>query len=210
MKKNVSSIVLSFLLVASSVTGSFAANLSKDSNAGVKAYSHVKYLAETIGKRVQGTEGEYNARDYIKSVFDGLGYSSTLQEFEIERKIEDNTSDKVEILVHLLPNVSAENTIDALYAFTECEVSISPNICVIVEDKPQFLSATEILKLSTFNTLALLKKELELNGYKVDICTYAEAHQYKLVLVSMTSTWDIFDFYAQMKKNNWQNRCFKI
>lgn len=83
------------------------------------------------------------------------------------RKIEDNTSDKVEILVHLLPNVSAENTIDALYAFTECEVSISPNICVIVEDKPQFLSATEILKLSTFNTLALLKKELELNKHEL-------------------------------------------
>lgn len=93
MKKNVSSIVLSFLLVASSVTGSFAASITKDSNAGVKAYSHVKYLAETIGKRVQGTEGEYNARDYIKSVFDGLAYSSTLQEFEIERKIEDNTVD---------------------------------------------------------------------------------------------------------------------
>lgn len=54
-----------------------------------------------------------------------------------------------------------------------------------------------------------IKKELELNGFNVDICSYEEAHQYDLVLVSMTSTWDIFDFYAQMKKNNWKNRKFK-
>lgn len=54
----------------------------------------------------------------------------------------------------------------------------------------------------------VIKKELELNGYIVDICTYETAHQYKLVLVSMTSTWDLFDFYASMKKANWQKRKF--
>ena len=78
------------------------------------------------------------------------------------RKIEDNTSDKVEILVHLLPGTSPDITIDALFAFTECEVSISPNTCVIKDDKPHFLSVRDILKESTFHTKDLLKKELEI------------------------------------------------
>jgi topoisomerase-4 subunit A len=78
------------------------------------------------------------------------------------RKIEDNTADKVEILVHLLPGTSPDITIDALYAFTECEVSISPNTCVIKEDKPHFLSVKEILRESTLHTKDLLKRELEI------------------------------------------------
>ncbi|WP_372775828.1 DNA gyrase/topoisomerase IV subunit A [Mangrovibacterium sp.] len=78
------------------------------------------------------------------------------------KHIDDNTSDKVEILVHLAPGVSSDKTIDALYAFTDCEVSISPNSCIIENDKPVFLGATEILKRNTNQTVALLKLELEI------------------------------------------------
>lgn len=78
------------------------------------------------------------------------------------KKIDDNTSDKVEILIHLHNDVSPDKTIDALYAFTDCEVSISPNACVIVGDKPMFLSVSEILKINTDHTVSLLKKELEI------------------------------------------------
>ena len=78
------------------------------------------------------------------------------------KKIEDNTAENVEILIHLPPNVSPDKTIDALYAFTDCEVSISPNSCVIENDKPQFLSVNEILRLNTENTKELLRRELEI------------------------------------------------
>ncbi|MGM0635431.1 MAG: DNA gyrase/topoisomerase IV subunit A [Bacteroidota bacterium] len=78
------------------------------------------------------------------------------------KKIEDNTSSEVEILVHLPNNVSPDKTIDALYAFTSCETSISPLACVITEDKPQFLGISELLRRSTDNTLQLLKRELEI------------------------------------------------
>lgn len=78
------------------------------------------------------------------------------------KKIDDNTSDKVEILVHLSPGISPDRTIDALYAFTDCEVSISPNACVIEDDKPRFLGVTEMLKISSDHTMALLKRELEI------------------------------------------------
>lgn len=78
------------------------------------------------------------------------------------KKIEDNTASQVEILVHLHNNISPDKMIDALYAFTQCEISISPNACVIVDKKPEFLSVSEILKLNTENTLNLLKKELEI------------------------------------------------
>ncbi len=74
----------------------------------------------------------------------------------------DNTAKDVEIIVHLLPGVSPDVSIDALYAFTDCEVSISPNACVIVGDKPQFLSVSEILTYNTRQTVALLKQELEI------------------------------------------------
>ncbi len=77
------------------------------------------------------------------------------------KKIEDNTADKVEILIYLHPNSSVEKTIDALYAFTSCEVSISPLSCCIIDEKPSFISVSEILKLSTDNTVNLLKKELQ-------------------------------------------------
>lgn len=78
------------------------------------------------------------------------------------RKIEDNTAAEAEIMIHLAPGVSPDKTIDALYAFTDCEVSISPNTSVIDGDKPRFMGVTEILKVNTDNTVELLKRELEI------------------------------------------------
>src|SRR5690606_7687690 len=78
------------------------------------------------------------------------------------KKVEDNTSEFVEILLHLPSGVSPDKVIDALYAFTDCEISISPNAAVIENDKPQFLGVTEMLRLSTEQTVELLKKELEI------------------------------------------------
>ncbi|MCP9612977.1 DNA gyrase/topoisomerase IV subunit A [Coprobacter tertius] len=78
------------------------------------------------------------------------------------RKVDDNTAQHAEILVHLLPGTSSDKAIDALYAFTDCEVSISPNCCVIFENKPHFLTVSVVLKQSVDNTQALLKKELEI------------------------------------------------
>ena len=83
------------------------------------------------------------------------------------KKIEDNTSDKVEILIYLHNDVSPDKTIDALYAFTDCQVSISPNACVIVGDKPMFLSVSEILRMNTDHTVSLLKKELEIELHEL-------------------------------------------
>jgi topoisomerase-4 subunit A len=78
------------------------------------------------------------------------------------RKIDDNTSANVEIVIHLLPGVSPDMTIDALYALTDCEYSISPNTCVIVDDKPSFMGVSTILKHSADRTVELLKSELEI------------------------------------------------
>ncbi|WP_408087527.1 DNA gyrase/topoisomerase IV subunit A [Chryseobacterium terrae] len=83
------------------------------------------------------------------------------------KKIEDNTSDKVEILIYLHNEVSPDKTIDALYAFTDCQVTISPNACVIVGDKPMFLDVSTILKMNTDHTVSLLKKELEIELHEL-------------------------------------------
>ena len=78
------------------------------------------------------------------------------------RKIDDNTSSHVEIVVYLMPGISPDKTIDALYALTDCEYSISPNTCVITGSKPSFMGVSEILKFSTDNTVRLLRMELEI------------------------------------------------
>ena len=78
------------------------------------------------------------------------------------KKIDDNTAADVEILVHLAPGVSSDKTIDALYACTDCELSVSPNSCVIENDKPVFMPITDILKKSVDNTVALLLLELKI------------------------------------------------
>ncbi len=78
------------------------------------------------------------------------------------KRIDDNTAENVEILVHLGSNVSSDKTIDALYAFTDCEISISPNCCVIDDNKPRFIGVSEILTVTTDHTKELLKQELEI------------------------------------------------
>ena len=78
------------------------------------------------------------------------------------KKVIDNTAKDVEIQIQLAPGISPDVTIDALYAFTDCEVSISPNACVIVDEKPQFIGVAEILRVSTDQTVDLLKQELEI------------------------------------------------
>ncbi|MEE4178190.1 MAG: DNA gyrase/topoisomerase IV subunit A [Bacteroides sp.] len=83
------------------------------------------------------------------------------------KKIEDNTAQNVEILVHLMPGISPDQAIDALFAFTDCEISISPNSCVIDTDTPKFLDVNDLLKISADNTLDLLRSELEIEKHEL-------------------------------------------
>jgi topoisomerase-4 subunit A len=83
------------------------------------------------------------------------------------RKIEDNTAEFVEVMIHLQPGTSTDKTIDALYAFTDCEISISPNACIIENERPRFVGVNEMLKISAANTMALLKKELEIELHEL-------------------------------------------
>ena len=78
------------------------------------------------------------------------------------KKVVDNTAEHVEILVELASGQSPNITIDALYAFTDCEISISPNACIIIDEKPHFISVNEVLRISTEQTVDLLRKELEI------------------------------------------------
>lgn len=82
------------------------------------------------------------------------------------KKIDDNTAREAEILVHLAPGVSSDKTIDALYAFTDCEISISPNCCVIDDNRPRFLAVSDVLRYSANQTLELLRKELEIHKHE--------------------------------------------
>jgi len=84
------------------------------------------------------------------------------------KKVEDNTAENVEIIIHLPPGTSPDKSIDALYAFTDCENSISPNACIIEDDKPQFIGVDEILKISTQRTIDLLKLELEIRKKELE------------------------------------------
>lgn len=78
------------------------------------------------------------------------------------RKVEDNTAEFADIIVHLLPGTSSDKAIDALYAFTDCEISISPNCCVINDNKPHFLNVSDVLRHSVDTTKDLLRQELEI------------------------------------------------
>ncbi len=78
------------------------------------------------------------------------------------KKIDDNTAENVEILIGLAPGISPDKTIDALYAFTDCEIPVSPNACIIKDDKPVFIGVSEILRISAQRTVYLLKKELQI------------------------------------------------
>jgi len=83
------------------------------------------------------------------------------------RKVDDNTAAQVEIQIHLSPGVSSDKTLDALYAFSDCEVNISPNCCVIEDDKPKFLTVSNVLRNSVDRTLELLRKELEIRKHEL-------------------------------------------
>ena len=95
------------------------------------------------------------------SIIDSIVKANDAGKIKI-KKVIDNTAADVEIQVHLAPGVSPDITMDALYAFTECEVSISPNACVIIADKPHFVGVNEILKYNTQQTVDLLRRELEI------------------------------------------------
>ena len=97
---------------------------------------------------------------YTKDLIDSILKAKEKGKIKI-KKIEDMTTDKVEIIIHLPNDVSPDKTIDALYAFTDCECNIAPNACVIVDDKPQFLSVNDILEYSTFHTRDLLMQQLQ-------------------------------------------------
>ena len=87
---------------------------------------------------------------------------SILKAVEKGKKVDDMTSAEVEIQVHLAPGVSSDKTLDALYAFSDCEINISPNCCVIEDNKPQFLTVSDVLRHSTDCTMGLLRKELQI------------------------------------------------
>ena len=83
------------------------------------------------------------------------------------RKVDDNTAAQVEIQVHLSPGVSSDKTLDALYAFSDCEINISPNCCVIEDNKPKFLTVSDVLRNSVNHTMSLLRKELEIRKHEL-------------------------------------------
>lgn len=125
------------------------------------------------------------------------------------KKIDDLTSAEANILVHLPNDVSPDKTIDALYAFTDCEVSISPNACVIVDNKPEFWSVSDILRYSADHTRDLLRQELEIRmdelstrwHYSSLERIYFENKVYK-ILENDARTWDdqLKETFARMKE----------
>ena len=144
---------------------------------------------------------------YTKDLIDSILKAKDKGKIKI-KKIEDMTTDKVEILIHLPNDVSPDKTIDALYAFTDCECNLAPNACVIVDDKPQFLSVNDILEYSTFHTRDLLLQQLRVRmdelendwHYNSLERIFFENRIYK-VLEQDQKTWEmqIKDVYNQMK-----------
>ncbi len=120
----------------------------------------VRARIEKIDKNtIAITETPYGK--YTKDLIDSILKAKEKGKIKI-KKIEDMTTYKVEILIHLPNDVSPDKTIDALYAFTDCECNIAPNACVIVDNKPQFLSVNDILEYSTRHTREILLRELEI------------------------------------------------
>jgi len=121
-------------------------------------------ITEKDKKTLVITEVPYSTT--TSSVIDSILAANDKGKIKI-KKIEDSTAANVEIIVHLAPGISPDVTIDALYAFTACEVSISPNTCIIQDDKPHFLSVNDILIENTKHTKNLLKKELEIRLHEL-------------------------------------------
>lgn len=124
---------------------------------GGKIRCRAKIKKDDTGKSLIITEIPFGTT--TTSLIDSILKANDKGKIKI-KKIEDNTAEHVEIIVHLAPGVSPDKTIDALFAFTDCEVSISPNSCVIENDKPHFLSVDELLRHSTEHTKELIKLEL--------------------------------------------------
>lgn len=148
-----------FTLIPDFITGGIADITDyKDGKRGGKIRVRAK-IATVDKKTLIITELPYGTT--TSSLIDSILKANDKSKIKI-KKIEDNTAANVEILVHLPPNVSPDKTIDALYAFTNCESSISPLCCVIEDNKPVFIGVSEVLKRSTDFTVDLLKKELEI------------------------------------------------
>lgn len=121
-------------------------------------------ITEKDKKTLVITEVPYSTT--TSSIIDSILAANDKGKIKI-KKIEDSTAAHVEIIVHLAPGISPDVTIDALYAFTACEVSISPNTCIIQDDKPHFLSVNDILIENTKHTKRLLKRELEIRLHEL-------------------------------------------
>lgn len=140
-------------------TGGFA-DCSKYMNGGRGGSVKVRARIEKRGKNMIAiTEIPYGKTTHV--IIDSILKAKDQNKIKI-KKIEDMTTDKVEILVHLPNDVSPDKTIDALYAFTDCETNIAPNACVIKDNKPAFLTVNDILEYSTMHTRDLLKQQLEI------------------------------------------------
>ncbi len=149
----------SFTLIPDFQTGGIAdVSDYKDGLRGGKVRVRVK-IAQLDKKTLIISELPFGMT--TSSLIDSIIKANEKKKIKIN-KIEDNTAASVEILIHLPNNVSPDKTIDALYAFTNCEISISPLCCVIDDNKPVFIGVKEVLKRSTDHTVALLKKELEI------------------------------------------------
>jgi len=148
-----------FELFPDFLTGGFV-DVSKynDGTRGGKIRSRAK-ISQLDKKTLVITEIPFGTT--TNSIIDSILAANDKGKIKI-KKIDDNTSQNVEILIQLVPGVSPDTTMDALYAFTDCEVSISPNTCVIANGKPSFMGVSEILKISTASTLELLRRELEI------------------------------------------------
>ena len=144
---------------------------------------------------------------YTKDIIDSVLRAKDKGKIKI-KKIEDMTTDKVDILIHLPNDVSPDKTIDALYAFTDCEINIAPNACVIKDNKPQFLTVHDILEYGTFHTRDLLLQELQIKLDELEADwhytslerIFFENRIYK-VLEQDQKDWDtqIGDIFTQMK-----------
>ena len=144
---------------------------------------------------------------YTKDLIDSILKAKEKGKIKI-KKIEDMTTDKVEILIHLPNDVSPDKTIDALYAFTDCECNIAPNACVIKDNKPQFLTVNDILEYSTWHTRDILLQELQIKMDELESewhynsleRIFFENRIYK-VLEQDQKDWDtqLQDVFSQMK-----------
>ena len=144
---------------------------------------------------------------YTRDLIDSILRAKDKGKIKI-KKIEDMTTDKVDILIHLPNDVSPDKTIDALYAFTDCEINIAPNACVIKDNKPQFLTVNDILEYGTFHTRDILLQELQIKLDELEADwhysslerIFFENRIYK-VLEQDQKDWDtqIQDIFTQMK-----------